>query len=64
MTHLEALVCMSQTVLRARNEWHGTATIEENIDRAVYQCSDLLFDGSRELCDAAIAELSRRTGKA
>lgn len=62
MTTFEALVSMSQMVLRQRGQWHGGATAFDDIDLAVNQCSDLLPAGSRQLCDMAVAELKRRSG--
>lgn len=64
MTHIDALVSMAQTVLRFRQQWHGPATAHADIDLAVNQCSDLLPNGTRELCESAITELKRRAGYA
>lgn len=62
MTTYEALVSMSMLLLRQRGQWQGGATAYADIDFAVNRCSDLLPDGSRELCDMAVAELKRRSG--
>ena len=62
MTTFEALVSISQTVIRARGQWQGPATSHNDIDLAVNQCSDLLPDGTRQLCEMAITEIKRRAG--
>ena len=62
MTTFEAIVSMAMLVLRQRGQWHGGATAYADIDLAVNQCSDLLPEGSRNLCDMAVAELKRRSG--
>ncbi len=62
MTTFEALVSMSQTVLRQRGQWQGGATAYDDIDLVVNQCADLLPEPTRNLCDMAIAELKRRAG--
>lgn len=59
MTTFEALTSMAQVVLRARGQWHAGATAHDDIDLAVNQCADLLPEGSRALCEMAIAELKR-----
>lgn len=64
MTTFEALVSISQTVIRSRGQWQGGATAHDDIDLAVNQCADLLPDVTRELCEMAISELKRRAGKA
>jgi hypothetical protein len=62
MTTFEALVSMSQTLLRARGEWHGPATSHEDIDCAVNGIADLMQNGSRQLCEMAVSELKQRSG--
>lgn len=64
MTTFEALVNMAMIVLRQRGQWQGGATAYDDIDRAVNECSDLLPEGSRNLCDMAVAELKRRSAVA
>lgn len=63
MTTFEALVSIAQTVLRQRGQWYGPATAHDNIDLAVNQCSDLLPDSTRLLCEMAITEIKRRCGQ-
>lgn len=64
MTKFDALVSMALCVLRQRGQWQGGATAFSDIDLAVNQCSDLLPDPTREMCDMAVAELKRRSGLA
>ena len=59
MTTFEALVSMAKIVLRQRGQWQAGATAHDEIDLAVNQCSDLLPEGSRQLCEMAIAEIKR-----
>lgn len=67
MTTFEALVSMSQMVLRARGEWHGGATAFSDIDRAVNDVADLMRGDdnpdlvSLDLINMAIAELRWRS---
>lgn len=62
MTTFEALVSLAQIVLKHRGEWQGAATSHDDIDWAVNRCADLLPQGTRQLCDMAVAELKRRAG--
>ncbi len=68
MTTFEALVSISQTLLRARGEWQGNATAHADIDRAVNQAADLIRGDDRpdlvtlDLIKMTIAELRRRGG--
>lgn len=62
MTTFEALMTLSQIVIRQRGQWHGGATAYDDIDLAVNNCADLLPQGTRILCDMAVAELKRRAG--
>jgi hypothetical protein len=62
MTTFEALVSISTIVIRQRGQWQGGATAHDDIDLAVNQCSDLLPEGSRQLCEMAIAEIKRTAG--
>jgi hypothetical protein len=71
MTTLEALVSISQTVLRARGEWTvegenctvTAVTLRNDIARTVPDCAKLLRiegDMVKRLSDMATAELMRR----
>ena len=62
MTTLEALVSMSQTLLRARGEWQGGATAYADMDWAVNRINDLRPEPKKFLCEMAITELTRRAG--
>ena len=64
LTAFDALVSMAQTVLRVRGDWQQGATAFTDIDRAVNNVADLmpLRMVSRDMCEAAIAEIKRRCG--
>ena len=61
MTRFEAIVSIAQIVLRHRGQWHVGATAFADIDTAVNEASDLLGDGTRAMCEAAISELKLRS---
>lgn len=68
MTTFDALVSISQMVLRARNQWHGGTTSHANIDAAVNACADVVRGDDMiglitfEQINLAIAELKIRAG--
>ena len=70
MSTLEALVSISQTLLRARGQWCVTGideTLRRDIRATVHDCANLLRldDSDHEFYSAyAVAELERRATQA
>jgi DNA-binding winged helix-turn-helix (wHTH) protein len=60
MTHLEALVAMSQTMLRVRGEWIANPKLRQDISNVVADIWVMMNIGDDTIIADAIAELERR----
>ena len=60
MTNLEALVAVSQTMLRVRGEWHDNPALKQNIRNVVADVWQMMRIKDDTIIAEAIAELERR----